>query len=69
MRAYAKKTLALYQRIHANEMIKMYKELLQFMSQKQRVYLIDYIYLNKKNLEKLDKEVQRYIDNIEELTV
>jgi len=63
---YARSTLLLYESIYATEMIKMFKELLQFVSQKQRVYLIDYIYLYQKNWKKLEKEVDKYIDNVQE---
>lgn len=63
---YARSTLLLYESIYATEMIKMFKELLQFTSQKQRVYLIDYIYLYQKNWKKLEKEVEKYMDNVQE---
>lgn len=61
---YARTTLTLYQSIHAPEMIKMFEELIQFLSQKQRVYLVDYIYLYSNNWKRLKKEVERYIDNV-----
>jgi CheY-like chemotaxis protein len=63
---FARTTLLLYESIYATEMIKMFKELLQFVSQRQRVYLIDYIYIYQKNWKRLEKEFEKYIDNVQE---
>jgi len=63
---FARSTLSLYEDIYATKMIEMFKELIQFVSQKQRVYLIDYIYLYQKNWKELEKEVERYIENVKE---
>ena len=62
---FARSTLSLYEDIHATVMIKMFKELIQYVSKGQRIYLIDYIYLYQKNWKKLEKEVKQYIDNIQ----
>ena len=61
---FARSTLSLYEDIYATKMIQMFSELIQFISQKQRVYLIDYIYLYQKNWKELEKEVERYIENV-----
>jgi CheY-like chemotaxis protein len=63
---FARSTLSMYEDIHATKMIGMFKELIQFVSQKQRVYLIDYIYLYQKNWKMLEKEVERYIENVQD---
>lgn len=60
---YARSNLFLYEEIHAPEMIEMFKDLMYFVSQKQRTYLIDYIYMYQKNWKKLEKEVEQYIEN------
>jgi len=62
---FANSVLFMYESIHATAMIEMMKELTQFVSQGQRVYLIDYIYLYQKNWKKLEKEVERYIENVQ----
>ncbi len=62
---FSNSALFMYEEIHATEMIKMFKELTQFVSQGQRVYLIDYIYLYQKNWKKLEKEVEQYIKNVQ----
>ena len=60
---FARSTLPLYEEIHATAMIEMFKDLMNFVSQKQSTYLIDYIYLYQKNWKKLEKEVEKYIEN------
>jgi len=62
---FARSTLSLYEDIHASVMMEMFKELIHFVSQGQKVYLIDYIYLYQKNWKKLEKEVKQYMDNIQ----
>jgi len=64
---FANSALFMYEEIHATAMIEMFKELTDFVSQGQRVYLIDlidYIYLYQKNWKKLEKEVEQYIENV-----
>ena len=57
--------LFMYEDIYATEMIEMFKELTIFLSQEKKVYLVDYIYLYQKNLKNLEKEIERYIDNVQ----
>jgi len=65
LRKFANSALFMYESIYATAMIEMMKELIQFLSQRQRIYLIDYIYLYQKNWKKLEKEVERYIENVQ----
>lgn len=65
---YAQETLRLYEKIHAPEMIKMFNDLIDFLSQNKKTYLIDYVYMYQKNCKKLEKEVAQYIDNIQNRT-
>ena len=60
---FSNSALFMYETIHATAMIEMFKELTHFVSQGQRVYLIDYIYLYQENWKKLEKEVVQYIEN------
>jgi len=66
LKQYARSTLALYEEIHATEMIKMFMEFTRFVSEKQRTYMIDYIYMYQKNWKNLEKEVERYIENVQD---
>ena len=61
---YARTTLTLYEDIYAPTMIKMFKDLNYFISQKQRTYLVDYVAMYKKNWEALEEEVEKYINNV-----
>ena len=61
---YARTTLTLYEDIYAPTMIKMFKDLNYFISQKQRTYLVDYVPMYKKNWEALEEEVEKYINNV-----
>jgi len=65
---YAQETLILYEKIYAPEMIKMFNDLIDFLSQHKKTYLIDYVYMYQKNWKKLDKEVEQYMDNIHNRT-
>lgn len=58
---FSKSALALYENIHAPEMIKMFNELLEYVSTKQRAYLVEYIFLYQKNWKKLQAEIERYL--------
>lgn len=60
---FAKSALALYENIHAPQMIKMFKELLEYVSKKQRTYLIEYIFLYQKNWKKLQIEIKKYLED------
>ena len=60
---YVKKALELYERISAPEMIRMFKDLNYSVSLKQKTYLSDYISLYRKNLAKLEEEIEKYILN------
>lgn len=55
--------LSLYEKIHAPAMIKMFKDLAYFTSQKQSKYLEDYIRMYRENWSKLEQEVEKYIEN------
>ncbi len=60
---YSKFRMAIYEELHAYEMVEMFQDLLAYIGQKQQVYLIDYIYIYQKNWSHLDKEVKRYIEH------
>lgn len=61
---YIKLVLPMYEKIHATTMIKMFKDLNYFISQKQRRYLVDYVPLYQKNWRALEKEVEKYTNSI-----
>ncbi len=60
---FSKSALALYENIHAPEMIKMFQELIDFVSKKQRMYLIEYIFVYQKNWKRLQIEIERYLED------
>ena len=62
---FARSTLSLYEDIHAPEMIKMFKDLSYFASQRQITYLLDYVNMYQNNWEKLELEVDNYINNMQ----
>ena len=61
---YARSILALYESIYAPTMIKMFKDLNYFISQQQRIYVLDYIEMYKKNWKELESEVEKYMQSI-----
>jgi CheY-like chemotaxis protein len=61
---YTRSVLPMYEEIHATTMIKMFKDLNYFISQKQRTYLIDYILMYQKNWKALEEEAEKYINTI-----
>jgi len=58
---FSKSALALYENIHAPEMIKMFNELLEYIATRQKTYLVEYIFLYQKNWKKLQDEIERYL--------
>jgi len=58
---FAKNSLDLYENIHAPEMIKMFNELLEYVSAKKRTYFVEYIFLYQKNWKKLENEIEIYL--------
>ncbi len=60
---FSKLALDLYQKIHAYEMIKMFDELSEYVSSKQRTYLMEYVFLYRKNWKKLQIEIERYLED------
>jgi len=65
---FARSTLALYEDIHAPAMIKMFKDLSYFASKRQRTYILDYVNMYHENWEKLEQEVEKHINNIQNRT-
>ncbi len=61
---YIRSALSMYEEICAPEMVKMFKDLTYFISQRQRTHLVDYISIYKKNWEVLEVEVEKYISNM-----
>jgi len=61
---YARSALSLYESIYAPTMIKMFKDLNYFILQQQRMYVIDYIEIYRKNWKELEEEVEKYIQSI-----
>lgn len=59
---FSKSARALFENIHAPAMIKMFEELIGFVSTKQRVYLTEYIFLYQKNWKNLQTEIERYVE-------
>ena len=55
--------LELYEKIHAPEMIKMFHELSEYVATKQRTYLIEYVFIYRKNWKKLQIEIERYMED------
>ncbi|RLA70691.1 MAG: hypothetical protein DRG09_02520 [Epsilonproteobacteria bacterium] len=60
---FAKLALDLYEKIHAPEMIKMFRELSEYVATKQRTYLMEYAFLYRKNWKKLQIEIERYLED------
>jgi len=65
LKKFAVSTLALYENIHAPAMCDMFRELIDFLTNKQQAYLKDYARLYQKNWKKLKIEVNTYIEYIE----
>ncbi len=63
LRQYVQKALNLSQEIYAPAMMSMFQELNYFLYLKQKAYLDDYISIFRVNLEALEKEINRYIEN------
>jgi len=61
---YARSALTMYEEIYTPTMIKLFKDLIHFISQRQRTYLVDYVPMYKRNLKELEEEVEKYINNI-----
>lgn len=61
---YTRSVQAKYEVICAPTMIKMFKDLNYFISQKQRTYLNDYIPMYQKNWKALEEEVEKYINEM-----
>jgi len=61
---YTRTVLAMYEEICAPEMIKMFKDLTYFISQRQRTHLVDYITIYKKNWQALEVEVEKYMNSM-----
>jgi len=57
---YTRTALSMYEDICAPDMVKMFKDLTYFISQRQRKYLVDYISLYQHNWDALDTEVEKY---------
>jgi len=60
---YSREALDKYEDIYAPTMIKMFKDLTYFISQKQKTHLFDYIAIYEKNLKALEVEVEKYTHN------
>jgi|GEM_PF-2468247 len=65
LKKFAVSTLSLYESIHAPAMCDMFRELIDFLSNKQQAYLKDYARLYQRNWKKLKAEVDNYIEYIE----
>ncbi len=65
LKKFAVSTLSLYENIHAPAMCEMFRELIEFLSNKQQAYLKDYARLYQKNWKKLKIEVDTYIEYVE----
>ena len=61
---YTRKVLTMYEDICAPTMIKMFKDLTYFVSQRQRTLLVDYISIYKENWKALEVEVEKYTNNM-----
>lgn len=66
LRKFGRSTQAVYEEIHATEMIEMFEEFDRFVSERQRTYLLDYIYLYQKKWEKLEQAINQYIENVQD---
>lgn len=64
LKKFAVSTLSLYESIHAPEMCDMFRELIDFLSNKQQAYLKDYARLYLRNWKKLKTEVDNYIEYV-----
>ncbi|MEA2048368.1 MAG: response regulator [Campylobacterota bacterium] len=60
---FSKSAIEICQVVHAQEMVKMFHELLTFVTQKQKIYLIEYAFLYKKNCKKLRDEIDMYLSD------
>ena len=62
---YARSTYLVCENMQATQMMQMFEELVEYLGQKQRAHLMDYIYLYHKNWKQLEKEVARYLKSVE----
>lgn len=60
---FSKSAIEICEVVHAQEMMKMFHELLTFVTQKQKVYLIEYTFLYKKNCKRLRDEIEKYMSD------
>ncbi|NOR56662.1 MAG: response regulator [Sulfurovum sp.] len=63
--AFATSALALYDNMHAGEMVKMFRELAEYLSVKEKTYIMDYIFLYKKNWRMLEIEIDKYLNDVQ----
>ncbi len=57
LKEFSHSMLELYSNIHANEMVKMFEELTYYLSSRKKPYLMEYAMLYKKNLQRLQDEI------------
>ncbi len=57
LKEFSHSMLELYGNIHANEMVKMFEELMYYLSSRKKPYLMEYTMLYKKNMQRLQDEI------------
>lgn len=63
--AFATSAHELYANMHAGEMVKMLRELTEYLSVKDKTYIMDYIFLYKKNWRMLEIEIDKYLKDVQ----
>lgn len=61
MANYVKTALPFYKKIQATEMVRMFEEILAYLSYENRFYMAEYAMLYQKNLKALLTEIERYL--------
>ena len=64
MSDFVKEALPVYQKIQANEMVKMFEEILLYLSYENNFYMMEYAMLYQKNLKILLREIERYLNHM-----
>ncbi len=65
MSEFVKAALPAYEKIHATEMVKMFEEILLYLSYENNFYMIEYAMLYQKNLKILLREIEKYLTYME----
>jgi len=66
LKEFAWSVTPLYKNIHAPEMVKMFDELIHYLSERNKMYLMEYAVLYQKNWMNLKREIDSFVAYVKE---